>query len=95
MWDLVVFALIGLLAGATARLWYPGREPMKVMGTMLLGLAGAVLGGLISWAIWPAVDGQFHAGALLTSLFGAILVLVAFACWAYARSMSVASARAK
>ena len=95
MWDLVVFALIGLLAGATARLWYPGREPMKVMGTMLLGLTGAVLGGLISWAIWPEIDGQFQAGALLTSLFGAMVVLAGYAWWAYARSMSVARARAK
>ena len=95
MWDLVVFSVIGLLAGATARLWYSGREPMKVMGTMLLGLTGAVLGGLLSWAIWPDIEGQIHAAALLTSLFGAILVLAGFACWAYARGMSVASARAK
>lgn len=88
MWDLVVFAVIGLLAGAAARLWYPGREPMKVLGTMLLGMVGAVLGGLLSWVIWPDVDGQFHAGALLTSLSGAVVVLVGFPCWVYARSIS-------
>jgi uncharacterized membrane protein YeaQ/YmgE (transglycosylase-associated protein family) len=95
MWDLFVFALIGLLAGAAARIWYPGREPMQVLGTMLLGMTGAVLGGMLSWAIWPDLDGQFHAGALLTSLCGAVLAVLGSACWVYARSISMGSARAK
>jgi uncharacterized membrane protein YeaQ/YmgE (transglycosylase-associated protein family) len=68
---------------------------MQVMGTMLLGTVGAVIGGLISWAYWPDVDGQFHAGALLTSLIGAVVVVAGFACWTYARKMSVVSASAK
>ena len=93
MWDLVVFAVIGLLAGAAARLWYPGREPRKVLGTMLLGMVGAVLTGLLSWAIWPAVDGQLFPGALLLSLFGAVFLLVLSPCWYYARSISVPATR--
>jgi uncharacterized membrane protein YeaQ/YmgE (transglycosylase-associated protein family) len=88
MSDLIVFAVIGLLAGAGARLWYPGREPVKVLGTLLLGMVGAVLGGLVSWALWPAVEGQLHYGALLTSLVGAGVVLVLWACVAYARNIS-------
>jgi uncharacterized membrane protein YeaQ/YmgE (transglycosylase-associated protein family) len=76
MWDLVVFAVIGLLAGAAARLWYPGREPLKILGTLLLGMGGSLIGGLISWAIWPAVEGRLFVGALLTSLLGAVLGLV-------------------
>jgi uncharacterized membrane protein YeaQ/YmgE (transglycosylase-associated protein family) len=89
MSDLVVFASIGLFAGAAARLWYPGREAMSVLGTMLLGAAGSLVGGMISWAVWPAVDGQLYAGALLTSLVGAVLVLVAWACVSYARRVTV------
>ncbi len=95
MWDLLVFALIGVLAGAAARLWYPGREPLKVLGSLVLGMVGGVVGGLISWAIWPDVDGQLQAGALLTSLLGAVFVLVGFACWVYARSISMSSAQGK
>jgi len=93
MSDLVVFALIGLLAGAAARLWYPGREPMRVMGTMLLGMVGALLGGLISWAVWQSVDGQLYAGALLVSLLGAGVALVVWPFVSYARSISVPAPR--
>lgn len=89
MWDLAVFALIGLLAGAAARLLYAGRRPIRVLGTMLLGTVGAVLGGLLSRTQWPPTEGQLSFGALLTSLLGAALVLVLWACVAYARSLSV------
>jgi uncharacterized membrane protein YeaQ/YmgE (transglycosylase-associated protein family) len=93
MWDLVVFALIGLFAGAAARLWYPGRERMRVLGTMLLGMAGSLLGGLLSWVAWPAVDDQLYVGSLLVSLLGAVLVLVLWPGVAYARSISAAPHR--
>jgi uncharacterized membrane protein YeaQ/YmgE (transglycosylase-associated protein family) len=86
--DLLIFALLGLLAGAAARVWYPGRQPMSVMGTMLVGMGGALLGGLISWAVWTSVEGQLHNGALLVSLLGAVVALVAWACAAYGRSIS-------
>jgi uncharacterized membrane protein YeaQ/YmgE (transglycosylase-associated protein family) len=88
MSDLFVFAVIGLLAGAAARLWYPGREPMHVLGTMLVGMVGAVLAGMISWAGWTAVDGQLHPGALLTSLVGAALALGVWAVVSYGRRIS-------
>jgi uncharacterized membrane protein YeaQ/YmgE (transglycosylase-associated protein family) len=93
MWDLVVFAVIGLLAGAAVRLLYPGREPLKVLGTLVVGLVGAVLGGLLSWAIWPAVEGQLSFGALLMSFLGAVLVLALVAIFAYARSISASRNR--
>jgi uncharacterized membrane protein YeaQ/YmgE (transglycosylase-associated protein family) len=87
MSDLIVFAVIGLLAGAAARVWYPGREPMRVMGTMLLGMVGSLLGGLVSWAVWQASNGQIHAGALLISLLGAVVALVLWPFVSYARGM--------
>jgi uncharacterized membrane protein YeaQ/YmgE (transglycosylase-associated protein family) len=88
VWSLITFALVGLLTGAAARLWYPGREPLRVLGTMVLGMVGALLGGLVSLAEWQSVEGQVHVGALLTSLLGAVLVLVTWAVVAYARSVS-------
>jgi len=88
LWNLVVFALIGLFAGGAARLFYPGRQPMRILGTLALGTAGAMLGGLLSWAMWPAVEGDIHTGALLMSLLGAAVLLVSWAVWAYARAIS-------
>lgn len=88
MSDLLVFAVIGLLAGAAARLWYPGREPTHVLVTMLVGMVGAVLAGMISWAEWTAVDGQLYPGALLTSLLGVVFTLAVWAVVAYGRRIS-------
>ena len=45
MWNLLVFAVIGLLTGAAARLLYPGRRSTHILGTMLIGIIGAVAGG--------------------------------------------------
>jgi uncharacterized membrane protein YeaQ/YmgE (transglycosylase-associated protein family) len=87
-WIVLVFALIGLLTGAAARLFYPGREGSRIVGTMLYGMAGSLLGGLLSWAFWPPVAGQFDTGALVLSLLGAVLVVVTSASVAYARRVS-------
>jgi len=86
--DLVIFAVIGLCAGGAARLFYPGRQPMKILGTLVLGMVGAVLAGMLSWAIWPVVEGEIQSLALLTSFLGAALLLVFWPVWAYARSVS-------
>lgn len=88
MSNILVFALIGLLTGAAARLFYPGRQPMRILGTLAVGMAGALIGGVISWTTWPAVTGQFQVGNLLMSMLAAILVLVLWAGVAYARSLN-------
>jgi uncharacterized membrane protein YeaQ/YmgE (transglycosylase-associated protein family) len=88
LWNLVVFAVIGLFVGGAARLLYPGRQPLRILGTLVLGIAGALLGGLLSWMIWPVVEGEMQYGALLMSFLGAVLGLVLWAGWAYTRSIS-------
>jgi uncharacterized membrane protein YeaQ/YmgE (transglycosylase-associated protein family) len=85
MGDLIVFAVIGLLAGAAARTCCASRETQKVLGTMLLGLVGSVCGGLLTWALWPSVDGYLSFAALLTSFLGGVLVLVVGAIVSFAR----------
>ena len=89
MWDLLVFASIGVLTGAAARVLYPGRQPARILGTVLLGAVGAAGGGLLSWAYWPSVDDTFHSGNLLLSVLGGVLVIVFSAGVAYARSLGV------
>jgi uncharacterized membrane protein YeaQ/YmgE (transglycosylase-associated protein family) len=88
MWNLVVFALIGLLAGTAARMFYPQRQPTRIMGTLVLGMVGALAGGMFSWIFWPAVDDQFQSGNLLVSILGGVLVIALWAGVAYARSLS-------
>lgn len=76
MENLVIFALIGLLAGTAGRLFYPGRQPMRIMGTLVLGSVGALAGGMISWFYWPMVEGQFQTGNLVMSVVGAMIAIV-------------------
>ncbi len=66
--------IIGLIAGALARLIMPGRDPMGVLATIVLGIVGSVIGGLVAGLIWRRENG-FHPGGLILSLLGAILVL--------------------
>jgi uncharacterized membrane protein YeaQ/YmgE (transglycosylase-associated protein family) len=88
MWNVLVFALIGLLAGAAARVFYPGRQPTQILGTLALGMVGALAGGMISWLYWPAVDGQFQSGNLALSILGAMIVIMLWAGVAFARGPS-------
>ena len=88
MWNLLVFAVIGLVTGAAARLFYPGRRTRDVLSTMLVGIIGAVVGGMISWAWWPAVDGDFRTGNLIVSALGALTVIAFRAGVTYMRNLS-------
>lgn len=88
MWNLIVFAVIGLLTGAAARLAYPGRRSTRILSTMLIGIIGAVLGGMFSWIWWPAVNGEFHTGNFILSVLGAMVVIALWAGVAYKRSLS-------
>jgi uncharacterized membrane protein YeaQ/YmgE (transglycosylase-associated protein family) len=69
--------IVGLVAGTLARLLIPGRQPMSVLLTMILGLIGSVVGGLISTVIfgYNATDPGFHTGGLIMSTIGAVIVL--------------------
>ena len=87
MWNLIVFAVIGLLAGAASRLFYPERQPARVLVTIILGMIGALGGGLLSWIWWPLVDGEFQSGNLILSILGAAIVIVVGAIVTYQRSL--------
>jgi uncharacterized membrane protein YeaQ/YmgE (transglycosylase-associated protein family) len=87
MWNLLVFVVIGLLTGAAARLLYPDRRSTHILGTMLLGMIGAVVGGMTSWIWWPEVDAEFNTGNLILSILGAMVVIVLWAGVAYKRSL--------
>jgi uncharacterized membrane protein YeaQ/YmgE (transglycosylase-associated protein family) len=49
---LILLAFLGLVVGALARLALPGPDPMTIIQTIGLGLAGNLTAGLVVWAIW-------------------------------------------
>ena len=49
---LIILAVSGLFVGALARLSLPGPDPMSIFQTILLGLAGNFIAGIVVWAVW-------------------------------------------
>ena len=65
--------LFGLVAGVIAKLVMPGRDPGGFIVTILLGIAGAVLGGFLGRAL--GFYGEGEAAGMLMSILGAIILL--------------------
>lgn len=80
MLGFIWWIIIGLVAGLLARMIMPGRQPMGWLLTIVLGLIGSVVGGLISSAIFGTDprDPGFHASGLIMSTVGAIIVLALY-----------------
>ncbi len=66
---LLFLALWGLIVGALARLALPGPDPMGILATMGLGLAGSFTGGLITGLLWARPAG------FVFSILGSTLLL--------------------
>jgi uncharacterized membrane protein YeaQ/YmgE (transglycosylase-associated protein family) len=74
----IAWLLVGLIAGAVARLVVPGRDPMGLLGTLVLGLVGSVVGGLLGVALTDRTMNEFTAAGLLGSILGAIAALIVY-----------------
>jgi uncharacterized membrane protein YeaQ/YmgE (transglycosylase-associated protein family) len=70
--------IIGLVAGALARLLVPGRDPMPLWQTWLLGAIGSFVGGFLGYALFKKdeEDSWFQASGIIGSVIGAIIVLL-------------------
>jgi uncharacterized membrane protein YeaQ/YmgE (transglycosylase-associated protein family) len=62
---LISLAVWGLAIGAFARLALPGRDPMSLLQTMLVGVAGSFLGGVI---LYLFTGGRYYGAGWLVSL---------------------------
>ena len=72
LWMLIV----GLVVGALAKLVMPGRDPGGVIVTILLGVAGAFLGGWIGHALgWYAVN---EGPGIIMSVIGSVILLAIY-----------------
>jgi uncharacterized membrane protein YeaQ/YmgE (transglycosylase-associated protein family) len=67
--------IFGLIAGAVARLIMPGRDPGGVVLTILLGIGGAITGGLIAAALGGHGVTGFDTVSFVVSIGGALILL--------------------
>lgn len=75
---ILAWIVLGLIAGVIAKLIMPGKDPGGFIVTILLGVAGALVGGFIGSALgFGGVEG-FDFGSFLIAVLGAILLLVIY-----------------
>lgn len=76
MFGVLGWILFGLIVGIVAKLVMPGRDPGGIIVTILLGIAGALLGGFLGRAVgWY---GPNEPAGFIVAMLGAILLLVIY-----------------
>jgi uncharacterized membrane protein YeaQ/YmgE (transglycosylase-associated protein family) len=76
--SIIGWLILGLLAGAIAKLILPGRDPGGVIVTMIIGIVGALLGGLLAAALFGKhpLTHFFDLSTWITAIVGAIILLL-------------------
>jgi uncharacterized membrane protein YeaQ/YmgE (transglycosylase-associated protein family) len=71
--SLIVAAVVGLFTGALARLALPGKDPLTLFQTMLVGLAGGVIATLV---VYLATGGKYGAGWFASFVVSVLIVYI-------------------
>ena len=83
---IIGWIVLGLLAGAIAKAIMPGDDPGGIFVTMLIGIAGAIVGGLIASALGIGELGDFFdIGTWIIAILGSLLLLAAYRAFANRR----------
>ena len=75
---IIVLLIVGLIVGAIARLLMPGRDPIGVLGTIVLGVVGSFVGGFLQnlFEYHTLSVHSFHTVGLIGSIIGAWVLLL-------------------
>ena len=77
---IVSIVVIGLIAGAVARLLIPGKQHMSVVMTIVLGIVGSFVGGFLGYLIFhkDAANGFLQPSGIIGSIIGAVIVILVY-----------------
>ena len=75
---LISWLVVGLIAGALAKLIIPGEDPGGFLATIFIGMIGALVGGLIVGVFGGTGVSGINAWSILVATLGAIVLLAAF-----------------
>jgi len=75
---LISLIVIGLIAGALARLLVPGKQDLSIPMTILLGIIGSFVGGFLGYLIFhkDSQSGFFQPSGIIGSVIGSVIVLL-------------------
>lgn len=81
MLGFIVFLLVvGLIAGFIARALVPGRDPLGIGATIVLGMVGSFIGGFIGWALFGKDfdEGALQPSGIIGSIVGSVIALLVY-----------------
>jgi uncharacterized membrane protein YeaQ/YmgE (transglycosylase-associated protein family) len=86
---IISILVVGIIAGAIARLVVPGKQNLSIGMTIVLGVVGSFVGGFLGFLIFgaDAQEGFFQPAGIIGSIIGAIIVLII---WIQVRGRSAA-----
>ena len=76
--NILLWCLFGLIAGAVARFIMPGKDTAGIIITIVLGIAGAVVGGFVSSQLFGWDVTGFNLPSFGIAVAGALLVLILY-----------------
>ncbi len=77
---LVTMLLIGALVGFIARVFVPGEDAMSLQQTIIFGIVGSIVGGLLSYLVFGREPGQgpLRTSVILGAVIGAVIALLVY-----------------
>ena len=82
---IVSWILVGFIAGLLAKLLLPGDDPGGLIVTTVIGMVGAVVGGILIGILGGAGATGFNVWSILVATLGAIILLFVYQLFARAR----------
>jgi uncharacterized membrane protein YeaQ/YmgE (transglycosylase-associated protein family) len=75
---IISLLVVGLIAGAVARLVVPGKQDLSIVATIVIGIIGSFVGGFLGYLLFrsDSNDGFFQPSGIIGSIIGAIIVLL-------------------
>ena len=80
LWFIISLIIIGAIAGFITRALVPGKDPMGIGATILLGIVGSFIGGFLGWALFgkDMNEGALQPSGIIGSILGAIIALLIY-----------------
>jgi uncharacterized membrane protein YeaQ/YmgE (transglycosylase-associated protein family) len=75
---IIAWIVVGLIAGALAKLIMPGDDPGGIIVTILLGIVGAFVGGFVVNLLGGAGVSGFNLWSIVVATLGAIILLAIY-----------------
>ncbi len=75
IWDIIGFLVFGLVVGALARLIKPGRQNLSLGATLLLGVAGSLIGGIVASLLGTGSFFELNILGAIVAIIAAVLLI--------------------